>query len=286
VRVFLAGSAGQLGSALARRLGDRVVWAGGRDALDVRDPAAVLRCVSDARPDVIINATAYNKVDAAETETLEALAVNAAGPAHLARAAREVGALVVHVSTDYVFDGTKTTPYEETDTPHPLSAYGVSKLAGDLLVRASGVPFLLVRTSAVFGAGGSRGKGGSFVERILARARAGQPLRVVDDQVLSPTYAPDLAAAIVALIEAGVRGLFHVTGAGSTSWHGFAAAAVRQAGLDAPVQAVKARDYAAPATRPAYSVLSNGRYLSLGLPPLRGWEAALAELLAKQGAEV
>jgi dTDP-4-dehydrorhamnose reductase len=281
LRVFVAGAEGQLGSALVRLLEDRVAWSGGRQALDVRDAEAVMAAVRAARPDVIINASAYNKVDAAETETVEALAVNAGGPRHLARAAREAGALMVHVSTDYVFDGTKGSPYEEADTPHPLSAYGVSKLAGDLLVRASGAPFLIVRTSAVFGAGGSRGKGGSFVERILARARAGEPLRVVEDQVLSPTYAPDLAAAVVKLIETGVRGLFHVTGSGSTSWHGFAVAAVRRAGLDVPVQAVKAQDYAAPALRPAYSVLSNRRYLSLGLPALRGWDAAVADLLAR-----
>jgi dTDP-4-dehydrorhamnose reductase len=281
LRVFLAGSAGQLGAALAHRLGDQVAWAGGREALDVRDGDAVLRAVQAARANVVINATAYNKVDAAEVETTEALAVNAAGPRHLARAAREVGAVVVHVSTDYVFDGTKRAPYGEDDAPHPLSVYGVSKLAGELLVAASGTPFLVVRTSAVFAAGGSRGKGGSFVERILARARAGEPLRVVDDQVLSPTYAPDLAAAIVALLEAGARGLFHVTGGAPTSWHGFAVAALRQAGLDVPVQAVKAKDFAAPATRPAYSVLSNDRYLGLGLPPLRGFPEALAELLAR-----
>jgi len=280
VRVFVAGSAGQLGSALVRVLGDSVAWAGGREALDVRDAHAVLRAVWAARPDVVINATAYNKVDAAEAETAEALAVNAAGPRHLAQAAREAGALLVHVSTDYVFDGAKRTPYEEDDAPHPLSAYGVSKLAGELMVAASGAPFLLVRTSAVFAAGGSRGKGGSFVERILARARAGEPLRVVDDQVLAPTYAPDLAAAIVALVEAGARGLFHVSGSGSCSWHAFAVAALRRAGVDVPVQAVKARELAAPAARPAYSVLSNRRYLSLGLSPLRGWEAALAEMLA------
>jgi dTDP-4-dehydrorhamnose reductase len=175
----------------------------------------------------------------------------------------------------------KGAPYDEDDPPHPLSAYGVSKLAGEMLVAASGAPFLIVRTSAVFAAGGSRGKGGSFVERILARARAGEPLRVVDDQVLSPTYAPDLAAAVVALVEAGARGLFHVTGSGSASWHAFAAAAVRRAGLDAKVQAVKAKDYGALAARPPYSVLSNRRYLSLGLPALRDWDAALADLLAR-----
>lgn len=280
MRVFVAGSEGQLGSALVRLLKDRVAWSGGREALDVRDAEAVADAVRAARPDVVINATAYNKVDAAETETALALAVNAGGPRHLARAAREAGALMVHVSTDYVFDGTKGAPYEEEDPPHPLSAYGVSKLAGEMMVAASGAPFLIVRTSAVFASGGSRGKGGSFVERILARGRAGEPLRVVDDQVLSPTYAPDLAAAIVALVEAGARGLFHVTGTGATSWHAFAVAALRRAGVDAKVQAVKSRDYAAPAARPAYSVLSNRRYLSLGLPALRDWEAALADLLA------
>jgi dTDP-4-dehydrorhamnose reductase len=281
VRAFVAGSAGQLGSALVGLLGNKVAWAGGRAALDVRDAGAVARAVRAARPDVVINATAYNKVDAAEVETVDALAVNAAGAWHLARAAREAGALMVHVSTDYVFDGTKGTPYTEEDMPRPLSAYGVSKLAGELMAAASGAPFLVVRTSAVFAAGGSRGKGGSFVERILARARAGEPLRVVDDQVLSPTYAPDLAAGIVALVEAGARGLFHVTGSGSTSWHGFAVAALREAGVDAAVQAVKAGEFAAPAARPAYSVLSNARYLALGLPPLRGWEAALADLLGR-----
>jgi len=281
VRAFVAGSAGQLGAALVRGLGDRVAWAGGREVLDVRDADAVMRAVQAARPDVVINATAFNKVDAAEVETTEALAVNAAGPRHLARAARETGALVVHVSTDYVFDGTKRTPYVEEDAPRPLSVYGVSKLAGELMVAASGSPFLVVRTSGVFASGGSRGKGGSFVERILARARAGEPLRVVDDQVLAPTYAPDLAAAVIALVETGARGLFHVAGATPTSWHGFAVGALRQAGLDVPVQAVKAKDFAAPAPRPAYSVLSSGRYLALGLPPPRGFEAGLAELLAR-----
>ena len=277
----MAGSAGQLGAALVAQLGKDVAWAGGREALDVRDADAVLRAVKAAAPDVVLNATAFNKVDAAEVETLEALAVNAAGPRHLARAAREVGALVVHVSTDYVFDGAKRTPYTENDTPGPLSAYGVSKLAGEMMVAAAGARFLTVRTSAVFAAGGSKGKGGSFVERIVARARAGEPLRVVDDQFLAPTYAPDLAAAILALVGAGARGLFHVTGPDPTSWHGFAVAALRAAGLDAPVAAVKAKEFAAPAPRPAYSVLDNGRYLALGLPRLRGFEAALADLLGR-----
>ena len=146
---------------------------------------------------------------------------------------------------------------------------------------ASGCESLLVRTSGVFGAGGSRAKGGSFVDRILARARAGEPLRVVSDQVFSPTYAPDLARGIVALVDARARGLVHVTNSGECSWHGFALAALAEAGLDVPVQAIRSDDLRLAARRPPRSVLSGARYASLGLPPLRSWRAALAEFLAR-----
>jgi dTDP-4-dehydrorhamnose reductase len=269
-----------LGRALVERLGAQVCWAGGREALDIRDAEAVARVVADARPELIVNAAAFNAVDAAEQQVSEALAVNAAGPAHLAQAARAAGALLVHVSTDYVFDGQAGRPYSEDDRPRPLSAYGASKLAGELLVAASGAEHLMVRTSGVFGAGGSRAKGGSFVDRILARARAGQALRVVADQVFSPTYAPDLAAALLALTEAGARGLFHVANAGSCSWHALAVEALRIAGIAVAVAEIRSSELKAPAARPAASVLSSERYRSLGLAPLRSWQAALAEHLA------
>jgi dTDP-4-dehydrorhamnose reductase len=204
--------------------------------------------------------------------------VNAAGPAHLARAARSVGALLVHVSTDYVFDGSARRPYLEDDCARPLSAYGASKLAGEQLVTSSGCAHLVVRTSGLFGDGGSRVKGGSFPERIVAAAREGRPLRVVSDQVFAPTYAPDLGRAVLALIEAGARGMYHVTSDGPCSWHDLACAALAAAGVDAPVEAISSADLAAHAPRPGYSVLSNARYLSLGLPPLRPWVAALPEL--------
>jgi dTDP-4-dehydrorhamnose reductase len=265
---------------VVERLGPRAVWSGGRDALDVRDAGAVGKILRQAAPDVLVNASAYNDVDGAETHPDDAFAANAVGPAHLARACREAGALLVHVSSDYVFDGAQQAPYDEDDPPRPLSVYGVSKLAGEQLVSASGAAFLLVRTSGVLGAGGSRVKGGSFVERILARARAGEPLRVVSDQVFAPTSAPDLAAALVRLVERGARGLFHVTNSGSCTWHELAVACVELAGLRVPVQPISSDELRRPARRPAYSVLSNARYAALGLPPLRPWPDAVRELVA------
>lgn len=279
MRALVVGAEGQLGRALVARLGSDLAWAGGRCELDVTDAAAVERCLAEARPEVVFNAAAWNAVDLAETRFAEALLVNAAGPAHLARAARACGARLVHVSTDYVFDGTARRPYTEDDAPRPLCLYGVSKLAGEQAVAASGDEHLVVRTSAVLGVGASRAKGGSFVERILARARAGQPLRVVADQVFSPTYAPDLADALVALAQRGARGLLHVTNSGTCSWHALAVAALELAGVDVPVTEIRSAELGAPARRPPYSVLSGERLAALGLPPLRPWRAALPELL-------
>ena len=280
MKVAVTGAAGQLGRALVAQLGPRAVWVGGRDELDVREPGAADGILERVRPDVVINAAAFNDVDGAEARPAEALAVNAAGAGHLARACREHGTLLVHVSSDYVFDGSKREPYREEDCPRPLNAYGVSKLAGCLLVGAVGGAHLLVRTSGVFGAGGNRVKGGSFVERILARARQGEPLRVVDDQVFSPTYAPDLAHALLALLDGGARGLVHVTNSGSCTWHELAVAALEIAGIDARVQAIRSEELGAPARRPPYSVLANDRASALGLPPLRPWRDALGEFLA------
>jgi dTDP-4-dehydrorhamnose reductase len=280
VRALVAGAAGQLGRALVARLGPQLAWAGGRGELDVRDAAAVRDRVLLVRPDVVINATAYNKVDAAETERDEAFAVNEGGPRNLAEAAAAVGAVIVHVSTNYVFDGAQARPYTEDDETHPLNEYGRSKRAGEIAVMAAAADHVIVRTSALFGRDGNRAKGGSFIDRVLSRARAGEPLRIVDDQVLSTTYAPDLAAGILALVGAGARGIFHVVNDGTCTWNGLAVEAVKQAGLKAEVAKVSSDELGAPARRPLYSVLSTGKYQSLGLPPLRDWRAALADHLA------
>jgi dTDP-4-dehydrorhamnose reductase len=279
VRAVVVGSAGQLGRELVAQLGAEAAWSGDRAEIDVTDAVAVAALVKRVRPDVVFNAAAYNRVDAAESEPQAAFAVNASAPHFLARSSREAGALLVHYSTDYVFDGTASRPYREDDAPRPLGVYGASKLAGETLVAASGAAHLVVRTSGVLGRGGSEQKGGSFVERIVAKARAGQPLRVVADQVFAPTCAADLAAASLALVRAGGRGVFHVTNGGTCTWHELASAALAACGLDQPVERITVADLLLPARRPAYSVLDNARYLGLGLPPLRSWREALPDCL-------
>ena len=281
MRALVVGAAGQLGRELVTLLGADVAWAGDRVEIDVTDGGAVSSLLDRVRPDVVFNVTAYNRVDAAEAEPGAAFAVNSVAPYLLARASHDVDALLVHYSTDYVFDGTAARPYREDDAPHPLGVYGASKLAGETLASAAGAEHLLIRTSGVLGRGGSEQKGGSFVERIVAKARAGEPLRVVSDQVFAPTCAADLAQASVALVRARARGLFHVTNAGSCSWHELARAALAVAGLDAAVEAIASAELALPARRPPYSVLACEKYLGLELPPLRRWREALPDCLGR-----
>jgi len=280
VKALVAGARGQLGRELVSRLGVELVWAGGRAELDVTDEAAVRALVEQTRPDVVFNATAYNRVDAAETKPERAFAVNANAPRAIARAACAAGALLVHVSTDYVFDGASTRPYREDDEARPLSVYGASKLAGESHVLASGAEHLVVRTSGLLGRGGSAQKGGSFVDRILEQARAGKPLRVVADQVFAPTFAGELADALVALARSRARGLYHVTNDGSCSWYELAQAALAARGVAAPVEPIAAAELKLKARRPAYSVLDTSRFRALDLCALRHWRDALAVELA------
>lgn len=283
VRALITGATGQVGRELRKLLADQVVWAGGSSEIDIRDGDSVARIVRGAQPEVIFNAAAYNAVDAAETDSLTAFAVNATGALNLARAAAESAALLVHFSTDYVFDGGVDRPYTEEDLPEPINVYGITKLAGEKLVVRTGCSNLIVRTSGVFGKGGSRVKGGSFVERVLSQARAGKRLSVVADQVFCPTYAPDLAEAVISMLGKNARGLFHVTNGGATSWHGLAAAAVEHERLDVPVDQVLSESLPNAARRPGHSVLSKERYENLGLPAMRSWRDALDEFLATGG---
>jgi dTDP-4-dehydrorhamnose reductase len=280
LRALVAGAGGQLGASLGRALEPRGATLLGRAELDVRDADAVARVVGEARPDVVFNATAYNAVDGAESEPAAAFDVNAMAVLHLGRACRAAGAMLVHFSTDYVFDGSDEQPIPEERVPRPISVYGASKLAGEALAAASGAAYVVVRTSALFATGGSRVKGGSFVERILERARSGQALRVVSDQTFAPTYAPDLARAAIALARSGARGVFHVANDGACSWHELAVAALEAAGVRAQVAAITSADLDAPAARPRYSVLDTSRYRALGLASMRPWRDALREMLS------
>jgi dTDP-4-dehydrorhamnose reductase len=223
-------------------------------------------------PEWIINAAAFNDVDRAETMTEAAFAVNGAGPGHLAEAAAVVGASIVHISTDYVFDGTKGTPYTEDDAPNPLSVYARSKYQGERRVLESGGSACVLRTAWLYGRHGK-----NFVKAILAAAASGGPLKVVADQVGSPTATADLARAISQLIQTPARGLFHVANAGACSRFEFAQAIVKGSVEVLPITTAEA---ARPARRPANSSLTSVRWQESGLSPLRTWRSALGDFLA------
>jgi len=282
-RILLVGASGQLGTDLARVFAGPELIALAREALDVTDPDAVDAAVSAHAPAVVLNATAFNRVDDAESDPGPAFAVNAVAVHHLARAATRAGARLVHFSTDYVFGGAGPGPFAEDAPAAPVNAYGVSKLAGEHLVRSAGAQHLVVRTSGLYGLSGSRGKGGNFVETMLRLAREGRPLRVVQDQVLTPTYTADLADAVRRLLGAGPPGgVYHLTSAGACSWFEFAQRIFSLAGLTTDLQPTTSEAFGAPARRPANSVLLNTRFDGLGLTPLRPWSDALrAYLLAK-----
>ncbi|HZY85294.1 MAG TPA: dTDP-4-dehydrorhamnose reductase [Gemmataceae bacterium] len=278
MRYAVLGAAGQLGRDLCPRLPGEVV-ALARDRADLTKPDALRATLDEVAPEVVVNCAAYNLVDRAESEPPAAFAVNAWGVRELALWCRKRGRLLVHFSSDYVFglDESRRTPWAESDAPGPVSVYGLSKLAGEYLVRSTCPDHLVIRTCGLYGVWGSGGKGGNFVETMLRLAREGRPLRVVADQVCAPSYTADVADAAVALLTAGKQGLFHVTNAGSCSWHEFARAIFELTGVSANLTSITSAEYGAAARRPAYSVLT-----SEGLSPLRPWREALAAYLGER----
>ncbi len=278
-KAAVIGSAGQLGVELVRELNQRgyqtVGW--DRSHLDITDNQQVESVLTPWDPQVVFNAAAYNQVDVAESEPHAAFVVNALAVRNLALACRQLDAQFVHFSTDYVFDGTAGRPYLESDPTHPLGAYGVSKLAGELYAQAYLDAPLIVRTSGVFGPGGLRTARGNFVEVMLRLARSGQPIRVVEDHVASPTYAPLLAARTVDLVEGGHTGVFHVGGGVPTSWFHYAQAIFAVAQPEHPVElhATSEREYRTAAHRPKFSALSNAHMESVGIAAMPPLEEAL-----------
>jgi dTDP-4-dehydrorhamnose reductase len=273
------GCSGQLGVELVRELkarGCRVTgWE--RAQVDITDAARVEAAIAGSDAVVVFNAAAYNQVDVAEKEPLAAYQVNALAVRNLALACRQTDARLVHFSTDYVFDGLAGRPYTEDDPTHPLGAYAVSKLAGELYAQAYLDHALIVRTSGVFGPGGLHTARGNFVELMLRLARSSDPIRVVEDHAASPTYAPLLAARTIDLVEREQSGVFHIGGGAPISWFEYARLIFRAAGLNPQLQPTNEREYRTSAHRPKYSALSNGKIERLGLeamPPLRDALAA------------
>jgi dTDP-4-dehydrorhamnose reductase len=275
-RWLITGSRGQLGTDLQQvlaRTPDDEVLAIQHDVLDITDSAAVSAMLTEFQPDVIVNAAAYTAVDQAETDEESAYKVNATGPGVLAAAAGRTGARLVHVSTDYVFAGDADRPYEVTDRPDPRSAYGRSKLAGEIAVREL-LPesSFVVRTAWVYGAAGA-----NFVKTMARLEKSNDTVSVVDDQRGSPTWSADLARALVELARSDApAGIYHCTSSGDTTWHGFTQAIFAELGADpARVLPTTSDQFVRPAPRPSYSVLSDRAWRAAGLTPMPAWRDAL-----------
>ena len=276
MRIVITGADGQLGQELVRTLaGQGVVIGSTLSDLDITTPDCAERLAALA-PDWVVHAAAATDVDGCEREPARAMAVNAEGTYRVADGCRRVGAGLVYLSTDYVFDGRKGSAYIEEDAPMPLSIYGRSKLEGEQAARTLGSRWLIIRTAWLYGPCGS-----NFVKAILKKAAAGEELRVVDDQVGSPTYAPDLANAVSLLLSRNLTGVYHVTNSGCCSWYEFAREILRLTGsISTPLSRITSRELNRPAPRPACSVLENAAWQAAGLPPLRPWPEALAAMLA------
>lgn len=276
-RIVVLGAQGQLGRDLCPRLPGEAIPLG-RDRAELTHPDKLPAALTEARPDVVINCAAYNFVDRAESEPQAAFAVNTWGVGALATICRDLDCTLVHFSTDYVFglDASRTQPYAEDDAPGPVSVYGLSKLAGEYLVRARCPKHVIIRTCGLYGVWGSGGKGGNFVETMLRLATQGKPLRVVADQVCTPSYTVDVAAATAELLTTACHGIYHLTNAGSCSWYEFAQTIFESEGVQANLTPISSAEYGAAARRPAYSVLASR------LPPLRPWHEALAAYLIER----
>jgi dTDP-4-dehydrorhamnose reductase len=271
------GSSGQLGVELVRELNRRGFETHGfaRKAIDITSGGRVEECLARLDPAVVFNAAAYNQVDLAEKEPEEAFRANALGVRNLALACRQTAARLVHFSTDYVFDGAAGRPYTERDATHPLSAYAVSKLGGELYAQAYLDDALIVRTSGVFGPAGATTGRGNFIETMLRISTKGQPIAVVADFVASPTYAPVLAARSIDLYEKGCAGVYHAGGGAPVSWFDYARLIFETAGLHPELRPSSEREYRTAARRPKFSALSNAKMESEGIAPFPPLEVAV-----------
>lgn len=279
--VLVTGATGQLGSDVVEVLKheDAQVIALPHTQLDITDYAAVTVALERYHPSIVINCAAFVHVDECERDLEAAFRVNAFAVWHLAIQCARMHATLVHISSDYVFDGEKGIAYREDDTPNPINVYGLSKLAGECFARNYCNEHLIVRTSGLYGLHGSRAKRGNFVEFVINTARDGMPLRIVTDLISRPTFTMDLATKLVELLRANVRGTVHVTNSGQCSWYEFACTIIKLMNLEASIVPITSEQWQRPARRPRYCVLDNHRLRMLGISQLRHWRDALEEYL-------
>ncbi len=278
MRAVIVGSQGQLGQALTRRLGESAIKLSRAEA-DLAVRGQVSEVLTRLRPEIVWNTAAYNFVEQAEADRAAAWAVNVEGVRELAETCATLGATLIHFSTDYVFggDSARRQPYLETDPPAPINVYGQSKLGGEEAVRASGARHFVIRTCGLYGSVSDRGKGRNFVTTMLRLGREQGRVRVVGDQVCTPSYCEDLADAALALVATGREGLYHWTNQGECSWAEFAHAVFEFANLPVEVETISTAEYGGRAARPSNTVLSTAKIESLGLPRPRAWQDALRE---------
>ena len=284
MKLAIVGSAGQVGQEFTKLLPAAQLIPLIRDRVDIADPHSVRRCFDELDFDVLINLAAFHDVNGCEDDGEKAFRVNALGAYYLAQAAARKNRKVVFFSSDYVFglDAARKTPYVEHDAVGPLSIYGASKVAGEQLVRTATENHLIIRASSLFGAVTSK-KGWTFPEMILKRAKAGETLRVVNDQYMSPTYTLDLVKTTVALLEKNATGTAHCANGGGCTWHEFARTTLELAGVKHPIEPVSSDAFPAKAKRPMYSRLGSARMASLGVQEMRPWQEATRAYLVEKG---
>jgi dTDP-4-dehydrorhamnose reductase len=285
-RIALIGADGQLGSELAKVLDDHEVLALYYPDFDVTDKANTSQTIRSLSPDIVINTAAYHRVDECEDNPEKSFAVNTIAVRELASLCRDLDAALVHFSTDYVFGGEKRTPYVEDDIPNPLNLYAVSKLAGEYFVQNIPKKYFLIRTCGLFGEAGCWGKGTNFIDTMICREERGEPVRVVNDQWVTPTSALELAQRVKELLQTNHWGLYHMTNEGECTWHEFAQKIFKLIGSEAVVEAIDSLSFGAKARRPAYSVLKNRNAKKIGISSFSYWESALEVYLEKKGYKI
>lgn len=283
MKIAVIGADGQLGMDIIESLQDLDPIPLTYPSVDITKRKSILSVLREHQPDWIINSAAWTHVDRCEDEDASAFEVNALGARYVADAAEELRASLIYISTDYVFDGRKEQPYIESDPPAPLNVYGVSKLAGEYFTRYCCSQYYILRTSGLYGLNTCWGKGTNFVDKMLDLGRKNESLKVVEDEVLTPTFTEDLAKQIRILIESPPPGgIYHATNEGECSWFDFASEIFSLSGIDVRMDRTSAAEWKAPARRPAYSVLENRALKQAGINVFPHWRDALARFLAKR----
>jgi len=282
LKVLIIGSNGQLGSEITKRFSNRAEVIGLTHAdIEISDIGSVETQIEINKPDVVVNTAAYHDVKKCEEDPDQAMRVNAGGVLNLARICADHRISLVQISTDYIFDGRKGTPYMEGDLPNPLNIYAVSKLAGEYIVQNYCERFYIVRVSGLYGQVACRAKGGNFITTMLRAAEEREIVKVVDDEILTPTPVSDIAENIWSLIRNEAYGTYHMTAEGECSWYEFARVIFDQLGLKTPLQPCKVADFPMVVKRPRYSVLENNRLKAIGLNGMRPWRENVSEFLAE-----